>query len=173
MMNCDEAFDALTEAVGRASAELEWHLEHCPRCRQMQEVLSPALELFDGDGAISSLEEEFSRDGGAAPFLTPEVLRVARRRAAELLAKQPRVEVRKHPRMVVSWVAALVTAVAVIVGGVALIPGSSETAARRSPSEASLAGCLWTMPAEERLEDETSRAVVMSCVSCHLGRAVE
>jgi len=46
-MNCDEAFDAITDADGRNTDQFRWHLDRCPRCRQMQQVLEPALALFD------------------------------------------------------------------------------------------------------------------------------
>ena len=46
-MNCDEAFEYLTDSSLRDHQELRWHLELCPRCRQMKEILDPALELFD------------------------------------------------------------------------------------------------------------------------------
>lgn len=45
-MNCDHAFDCLTDATRRESAELVAHLAQCPRCRDMAEALEPALDLL-------------------------------------------------------------------------------------------------------------------------------
>jgi hypothetical protein len=45
-MNCDDAFELLTDSVGRSDAALERHLAGCARCRAMSETLSPALGLM-------------------------------------------------------------------------------------------------------------------------------
>ena len=45
-MNCDQAFDALTDNNLRDSNELTQHLDSCPRCRDMADMLDPALDLF-------------------------------------------------------------------------------------------------------------------------------
>lgn len=45
-MNCDQAFDAMTDPTGSAAGALREHLSCCPRCRQMRETLAPALEAF-------------------------------------------------------------------------------------------------------------------------------
>jgi len=56
IMNCDEAFDRLTEASGASDDSLQTHLAECPRCRDMAEVLRPALDLIQSpDGDSSSL----------------------------------------------------------------------------------------------------------------------
>ncbi len=46
-MNCDTAFDLMTDAEGAGSLALANHLAGCPRCRQMQETLAPALEFLN------------------------------------------------------------------------------------------------------------------------------
>lgn len=43
-MNCDLAFDLMTDPAGCESQALLSHLAECPRCRQMQETLAPALD---------------------------------------------------------------------------------------------------------------------------------
>lgn len=45
-MNCDQAFDALTSLEASQDEPLARHLDTCPRCRDMADVLSPALEMF-------------------------------------------------------------------------------------------------------------------------------
>ncbi len=58
-MNCDEAFEHLTDPNLRDHQELRWHLELCPRCRQMKEILDPALELFDPPASDDEEESGF------------------------------------------------------------------------------------------------------------------
>lgn len=82
-MNCDQAFDCLTDSRRRHSAELERHLAACPRCRQMHDTLEPALDLFDGvveEPDVSALVREPRASG------QPESLRVAEQTAARLFA---------------------------------------------------------------------------------------
>lgn len=45
-MNCDQAFDCLTDPVQRSGDDLRRHLRSCPRCRDLADALEPALELF-------------------------------------------------------------------------------------------------------------------------------
>lgn len=58
-MNCDQAFDALTDNNLRGSNELIQHLDACPRCQDMADMLDPALNLFD-DVLETSVEFESS-----------------------------------------------------------------------------------------------------------------
>ena len=46
-MNCDMAFEHLTDPNRRDRDELQRHLAACPRCRQMKETLEPAFDLLD------------------------------------------------------------------------------------------------------------------------------
>src|SRR5690606_13094974 len=52
-MNCDHAFDLMTDPALDDCAQLHAHLDECPRCRQMYETLSPALGLFVSSGTAS------------------------------------------------------------------------------------------------------------------------
>ncbi|MEZ5943864.1 MAG: hypothetical protein R3C18_20905 [Planctomycetaceae bacterium] len=47
-MNCDEVFDLLTSPVENASPQLGEHLHQCPRCRDLQEAIAPALSVVRG-----------------------------------------------------------------------------------------------------------------------------
>jgi hypothetical protein len=92
-MNCDMAFDLMTDAEGCQSAALGQHLASCPRCRQMQETLAPALG-FLADSAWNSSAHEPSGDCDAAsgntsrhPFLILEALKVARDTASALAVR--------------------------------------------------------------------------------------
>ena len=48
-MNCDTAFDLMTDPETAGSSALARHLESCPRCRQMQQTLAPALDFLSRD----------------------------------------------------------------------------------------------------------------------------
>ena len=81
-MNCDQAFDCLTDSRRRHSAELERHLANCPRCRQMHDTLEPALDLFDcvvEEPDVSALVREPRATG------QPESLRVAESQTHQVL----------------------------------------------------------------------------------------
>lgn len=104
-MNCDEAFDLMTHPTDYTSNELQWHLQMCPRCRQMQETLAPALKSFyslpDQDEPITEELELFEADfshgtherpdtgfsGADKPFLSPDAVRIAEQAATRLRAE--------------------------------------------------------------------------------------
>ena len=98
-MNCDTAFDLMTDTNGSGSPSLALHLSNCPRCRQMRETLAPALgflapaadERWPHVGA-SGFDD--STAGAAAPlrkpFVTVESVRIARQAAGELAASADR-----------------------------------------------------------------------------------
>src|ERR1700722_16410360 len=48
-MNCDDVFDALTDPALSQKAAPDAPLAHCPRCRQLQQVLEPARSLLCGE----------------------------------------------------------------------------------------------------------------------------
>ncbi|MGQ0636235.1 MAG: hypothetical protein ACT4QC_16600 [Planctomycetaceae bacterium] len=97
-MNCDHAFDLMTEPQGSDSPGLQAHLAVCPRCRQMYETLAPALDWLSQAARPARKEPltagETSR-GSTRPWsLKSETL--ARQSAAQLAmrAAPPRVRVR-------------------------------------------------------------------------------
>ncbi len=68
-MNCDLAFDCLTDPARRDCAELAEHLAHCPRCRDMAEALEPAIDLLSEVSAPESASADavsFAGAGGSA-----------------------------------------------------------------------------------------------------------
>ncbi|MSR57412.1 MAG: hypothetical protein EXS05_07050 [Planctomycetaceae bacterium] len=171
-MNCDTAFDLLTDPHGAASLALESHLAHCPRCRQMQETLSPALEWMRESAADTvSSRDPSSATGGAtalhrAPaFATAEALEVANEAAARLseCSKAPAVRYRK-------WAVKLATCAALIVvggflgrafvsSGGAISPDRGDSSCRRQEAAAAQAG------SRSRAEIE---ALVATCALCHV-----
>lgn len=93
-MNCDTAFDLMTDPQGFRSGALASHLYDCPRCRQMQATLAPALDFL-----AEARDEGFSAVS-AAPFIESlaesgtqvgsEALQVAERTAQQLSSRVQR-----------------------------------------------------------------------------------
>ena len=79
-MNCDQAFDCLTDSERRHSPELAEHMARCERCRQMHDTLEPALDLFDD----LVPEPDLSHGGVAMQTLAPETVRLAGQAALRL-----------------------------------------------------------------------------------------
>ena len=75
-MNCDQAFEYLTDRSRCDSPELHAHWAICPRCRQMRETLSPALASFGAGGMIEASyqesDSEHTLDVSSAPWASPE-----------------------------------------------------------------------------------------------------
>jgi hypothetical protein len=73
-MNCDQAFDYLTNPQLRDAEELQAHFSTCPRCRNLADVLEPALGLFDDPHDIDSMQDhdswqsENEHDGAVLEF---------------------------------------------------------------------------------------------------------
>ena len=91
-MNCDTAFDLMTDENGSRSSALAQHFETCSRCRQMQETLAPALEFLTQDEPsqdffAGSRGGATSEAGGRQPFVTIESLRIAQQAAGRLAAQ--------------------------------------------------------------------------------------
>ncbi len=66
-MNCDLAFDCLTDPARRDCVELAEHLADCPRCRDMAEALEPAIDLLSevsSPEAASADTPSFAGAGG-------------------------------------------------------------------------------------------------------------
>lgn len=188
-MNCDEAFDALTHPDSHDDSALKWHLEMCPRCREMQTVLAPALGLFSGETELQAegpgtrqvshrlagrFPEENNDSPAREPFLTPEAVRLAEE-TANALKRAPRRR-RSSPQR---WVAVGLIGVLAIFGLFFGMPDSTgRRTDRQQTSPVILADqCLWTHRNTDRpartAEEPSSRSVVLSCVACHLERSLE
>jgi hypothetical protein len=165
-MKCDQAFELMTDPIGTTSPALQRHLERCPRCRQMQDTLSPALDwMRRSTDAPSASEGAF---GGESPFLTAQAVMVAEQAARSL------------PRRHGEWFgdslrrALLITAVALL--GVAFGALMMEPRSRETPAlpAGTLTACLWDQPSlRDKLPDFSARGVVVSCVACHVPSAVQ
>ncbi len=57
-MNCDQAFECITDPTVVGDDALDAHLQNCPRCRDMAEILEPALRFVNGQSEQSWSEAE-------------------------------------------------------------------------------------------------------------------
>ncbi|MFN0056307.1 MAG: hypothetical protein ACKV0T_29525 [Planctomycetales bacterium] len=167
-MNCDVAFELMTDVHGCDNQLLRMHLESCPRCRQMQETLSPALEwLVERAAHPGESRPEVERvpwNLAASGPLTAEAVEVARDSARVLSGQRGLRAIR--PRR---WMGcALGYAACLLVGGglaLALAPvqrnaalPAEETACRRLELE------NWS--ARNRATGELT-SLIASCAACH------
>jgi hypothetical protein len=167
-MTCDDAFDALTDPLLRDDAALRSHLEGCPRCRQMEEVLQPALAALAplSAGASLSPSEELS-----APFLTPDLIAEAEAAARTLTPRPAPATQGGGNRRTFDW--RMTTLSFVFVVCVSALP---FVAAAWNTHVTPAAACLWkqrpgTELAAASTADATetaSQRVVLTCVACHL-----
>lgn len=122
-MNCDTAFDLMTDPHGSRSGALALHFQTCPRCRQMQETLAPALEfMIDGESPheFSIIEREVQSAATAPdPFVTADAVQIAWQAGSRLALRSetPRARferlVRRSPRYAAAFAAGLLFAVVV------------------------------------------------------------
>jgi hypothetical protein len=163
-MKCDQAFELMTDPVGTTSPALQRHLERCPRCRQMQQTLSPALDWMRSPSEAEASDRSF---GSEAPFLTAQAVMVAEQVARSLPRRREWLgeSVRR---------AMLITAVALF--GMAFGALLMELRSRETPAmpAGTLTACLWEQPSlRDRLPDISARGVVVSCVACHVPSTVQ
>jgi hypothetical protein len=172
-MNCDQAFDALTDTKRRGSDALTEHLDHCPRCRDMAEMLDPALDLFGevvgaGDeresGPISGTVSE-DRSGGRtrspnseSPLTEPkaESARPGVRYRPWLSTSQRRATSQQDGLRVAAFLMLIAVTMAAMVN---VERGSRNDAVAISLPE----NCQ-----RSEATESTSDNVVAGCVACHL-----
>jgi len=186
-MNCDDAFECLTDPTRQDCDELKWHLDLCSRCRQMKEVLAPALQLFSpspGDDfgrtspADSGLDLEQTPEPASRPLPVESILLAER--TAEQLARQrenPQGNVRRN-----TGLGTLVRLTAVFLLGAAVtFAGITWKTRRERPSAAEApyskdGACLWLNRDAEPVRTERptdARHVVLSCNDCHLRHTLD
>jgi len=174
-MNCDQAFDAITDPTGAESDALREHLAHCPRCREMQETLSPALNALSED-RDASRRAETAWSGTSLPRL--DLQQLAAESASRLAVASPtRPELAPHRRSHPTAWSHLLTASLLLAIGVGIGWGGhqlSRSSGTSQPSDlATSAGmssaCLWkSRQAGADAAGESPRTVVLSCLACHL-----
>jgi hypothetical protein len=186
-MNCDEAFDALTDPMWADTAEVAEHLAKCPRCRELKQVLEPALLLLCGDLPAeppmpATLPNERQGNDRAArsqrPFLSVEAIGVAEAAAARLASlsalsgSRPVVRLPRHRISGRAWQGVLCAAF----GGLAVFciglwdgksdgPPQPSIVPRVVPADVCTRKAVSQKATQPR---ETARAVILSCVACHL-----
>lgn len=202
-MNCDEAFELMTHPTDHQCAELHWHLQMCPRCLQMKETLSPALESFQQilDETIDLAEfDKFHADfhqttdqespsifpKTGQPFLSADTVRMAEQAATRLRSEagtnQTAQPAKSKPHQKRLLHAALILLAGFLMGwGMSLdIPESQLSSNANSlPSQQP---CLWIAQRESAANPVTAGTahekvsvhnVVLSCVACHLQTTAE
>jgi cytochrome c553 len=154
-MNCDHAFDLMTDPALDDCARLHAHLDACPRCRQMYETLSPALGLFgsSGNGFETARAEEAAAAGGVE---IAERVAVRLAREPQLKSAAPRAR-----RPLQAWACVLAGGL-VLFSAVGLsVPHSGAPAAPAAAGQ-----CTW-LHREAVSPDQRAEALVLSCVACH------
>jgi hypothetical protein len=164
-MNCDIAFDLMTSADRRDDPGLLRHLEHCPRCRQMQDTLSPALDWLS-DSSVANWPQQPPATSGTAPLLSLQAVRIAESAARELSLRQA-LSAPATFRRALSVAIVLLFGIALGVAGFETRPPAPDPGP--TVSGQLVAACLWT-DAETRGRQvvSTSQAVVASCIACHV-----
>ena len=175
-MNCDQAFEHLTDPDLWDSDVLSRHLASCARCRQMQETLSPALVLFgDGAGREEASQADTSFGFGESNtrtecFLSPEAVEIAEQAARELALTRPITRTVLRPPT--AWTARIA---AMILLGSAIALGMFGSGFQKSPTIPELIPAKDALCTRDHLKatDSTSTtrdatAVVRSCMVCHV-----
>jgi hypothetical protein len=186
-MNCDEAFDALTDPVGANTAELAEHLFKCPRCRDLKQVLEPALSLLCGElPAEPAMRAALPNQGhgddhtvaSQKAFLSVEAIGLAEAAAARFASQsvpsgsRPVVRVPGHRisgRALQGLLCAALGGLAVFC--IALWVGKSDVAPQPSLVPGVIPAGVCTrnaVPQKATQPRENARAVILSCVACHL-----
>jgi len=167
-MNCDQAFEHLTDPEQGDAAALQAHLDGCPRCRDMAEILEPALRYVNGvdnpawrdwEEPESVLEESLA----AGPFLSEQAVQVAEE-AAKTLSTRGRGRQSKNYRRLIP----LLTLAPLLALGLFWIGGRNSAAVPAGNGECTrdLAAAMMSDDQEEGIAN--AYHVVLSCNVCHL-----
>lgn len=172
-MNCDMAFDLMTDPNGGRSQLLREHLAQCPRCRQMQATLAPALDWLadmqpsDAEAPPASVPSNASASASGGPQIAVlgEAVEIARL-AAETLSQRaapPGVRLRR-------WMIAAARSAALVAAGagvaLALVPQHAPTAAPLQGAGECRRHDLAAENSAEKSIDELRR-LIANCAACH------
>jgi len=186
-MNCDEAFDALTDPASADTAELAEHLVKCPRCRELKQVLEPALSLLCGDlpaepAMPAALPNEGRGNADAVAsqksFLSVEAIGMAEAAAARLASlsvargNRPVVRLPGHRisgRTLQGLLCAALGGLAVFCIGLWVGKSDVTPQPRLAPGVIPAGVCTRNaVPQKARQTRENARTVILSCVACHM-----
>ena len=171
-MTCDDAFEALTGPREFSAGDLEQHLAGCARCREMSDVLSPALALFAGEAPTEpamisghGATGASARMGSAGrELLSPAAVRAADHAARELGCRSQRQRSRTLLSGALRLAAVFLLGVATAFG-IAGLRSEGNTAATESESDGT---CLWAATDTRSADTLDAEHVILSCVACHL-----
>ncbi len=145
-MNCDNFFEMLTSAAP-LSSDGRQHLEDCPRCRDLQEAIFPAITLLRSENLhVKPLES------------SDVAVQAAYRLQTSTRQKQ-------QPAKPSRWS----FAIAFLTGVVASL--GIAVALRSEPTMAALKAnsvCIWQQKQESIGTPGSSEDVILSCLNCHL-----
>ncbi len=175
LMNCDQAFEVMTEPGTVRDEALEAHLQQCPRCRDMAEILEPALRFVTGQGDDAWPNSAWepppaAHSQPATPFLSQQAVRAAEEAAAALTSRKPRKTSDRRGR----WLA--VGLLAPLILAAILLAERLETdkheRSHQSAVAPELGQCLRGEAARTQSADDqrlrNARDIVLSCNTCHL-----
>ena len=150
-MNCDLAFEVLTGPRRASDRELLVHLSGCPRCREMQATLEPALGMFQADASASRNVNPWE--------VASEGTEVATQAARRLTTSTPT----PHRETTNLWG----YAAAVVLGaGMVWCTFALNPSAAMNPSvHHSKQDCLYF--SEARPAGKTGQQMTQSCLACH------
>lgn len=150
-MNCDQAFDVMTSSRRTSDTELLVHLSGCPRCREMQTTLEPALGMFHADSAELSRRSpwEVAAEG-------TEVATHAARRLTTSVATP-----RQGHHGLWGYAAAVVLGAGLVWSTFALNPPTAHAPATLRSAQ----DCVYL--ADSRPAGMTGRQMTQSCLACH------
>jgi hypothetical protein len=166
-MNCDTAFDLMTDAEGSRSVALARHLDECPRCRQMQATLSPALDFLvatppagDAHEPVAPHSVTGSR-GRRQPIVTAEALRIAQQTAIALRTRteSPRIRLQRLAGRTLQYSA-------VFAAGLLVALMLFEIRHESGPRERECTRYAAAMRNPQRTRTEI-QALQLSCARCH------
>jgi hypothetical protein len=185
-MNCDEAFDALTDPASADTAALAEHLLNCPRCRELKQVLEPALSLLCGDlPAEPAMQDALPNEGrgnaavaSQKSFLSVEAIGMAEAAAARLAslsAPSGSGPVVRSPGRRIRG-KALQGLLCAALGGLAVFciglwVGKSDVTPQPQLAPGVIPAGVCTrnaVPQSAKQPRDNARAVILSCVACHL-----
>lgn len=153
MIHCDQAFDCMTDASRRESPELAAHLDSCPRCREMAETLSPAIEFLSGPVPPWMQGEAVTRSEAPSAAAT-----LVARQAGRRLSREGRNPFRRASAYLLFAFGGAAAAIAAM----AIVP--PRGAAAVDPPDV----CAWKH--RDLTPERDARTMTLSCVVCHLDR---
>ncbi|MDA1016590.1 MAG: hypothetical protein O3A00_19305 [Planctomycetota bacterium] len=164
-MNCDDAFEYITDPNRQQATELNWHLDMCPRCRRMKETLEPALSLLTAECSVTTGDANRLQHARIGRLFAGDDVGFESRRLAETTAMARRIRQPTAARSDSSWrrrIAVAIVGSALFACMLLMISPGGDRDAGISPE---IEMCLWQT--REAAVENSPRAVLATCLSCH------